>query len=111
MLKKIEPWELEDQVAATRYFVDGLLTIAVVKLNNGMKLVGTSACLNPADYDPGIGESIARANAVEQLWPLMGYCRLEQHARDMAPGREEAAGQAETSPTPPSEGTESANVD
>jgi len=96
MLKKIEPWELEDQVKHTRFFVDGTLTVAIVELHNGMKLVGHSACLNPADFNADIGESIARENAVQQLWPLMGYYRLEnEHPVD----RVEHAGQAEGAPS------------
>lgn len=94
-LKKIEPYELEEQVKSTTFFVDGTLTIAVVTLHNGMKLVGHSACINPDDYDQEIGENIARANAVNQLWPLMAYHRFEREGEDLP----EDAGEAEGAPT------------
>jgi hypothetical protein len=100
MLKKIEPWELEDQVAKTEFVRDETLTIAIVTLHNGMKLVGHSACINPADYDREIGENIARGNAVDQLWPLMAYHRFQNALEAQAEqAHVEAACEAETAPS------------
>lgn len=50
-----------------------LLTICVITLANGFTVTGTSACASPENFDREIGERIARANAVQQIWPLMGY--------------------------------------
>jgi hypothetical protein len=50
-----------------------LLTICVITLANGFTVTGTSACASPENYDREIGERIARANAVQQIWSLMGY--------------------------------------
>jgi hypothetical protein len=50
-----------------------LLTICVLLLRNGFSVIGHSACASPANFDPDIGRRLARAKAVEQIWPLMGY--------------------------------------
>ncbi len=56
----------------------GLLTFCVLVLKNGFTIVGTSACLSPENYDAELGRRIARRNAVEQMWPLMGYALKKQ---------------------------------
>lgn len=50
-----------------------LLTICVVILRNGYTVHGVSACASPENYNQTIGEQIARENAIDQIWPLMGY--------------------------------------
>lgn len=51
----------------------GLLTFCVLVLRNGFTVTGESACASPENYDEEIGRKIARANAVNKIWPLMGY--------------------------------------
>ena len=50
-----------------------LLTFAVLVLKNGFTVTGESACASPENFDSEIGRKIARANALEKIWPLMGY--------------------------------------
>lgn len=50
-----------------------LLTFCVLVLANGFTVHGVSACASPENYDRDIGRQIARKNAVDQIWPLMGY--------------------------------------
>lgn len=50
-----------------------LLTFCVLVLANGFTVTGESACASPENFDPEIGKKIARANAVNKIWPLMGY--------------------------------------
>ena len=50
-----------------------LLTICVLTLKNGFTVTGESACASPENFDAEIGRKIARANAVNKIWPLMGY--------------------------------------
>ena len=40
---------------------------------NGFTVTGESACASPENFDAEIGRKIARANAVQKIWPLMGY--------------------------------------
>jgi len=56
----------------------GLLTICVLVLKNGFTVVGTSACVSEANFDAELGRRIARKNAVEKIWPLMGYALRER---------------------------------
>ena len=51
----------------------GLLTFCVLVLRNGFTVTGESACASPENFDPVTGRKIARANAVQKIWPLMGY--------------------------------------
>lgn len=51
----------------------GLLTFCILVLKNGFTVTGESACASPENFDAEIGRKIARANAVNKVWPLMGY--------------------------------------
>jgi hypothetical protein len=56
------------------------LTFCVLILRNGFTVTGESACASPENFDAEIGRKIARANAVQKIWPLMGYALREQLA-------------------------------
>ena len=51
----------------------GLLTFCVLVLRNGFTVTGESACASPENFDAEIGRKIARKNAFDKIWPLMGY--------------------------------------
>lgn len=50
-----------------------LLTFCVLVLRNGFTVTGESACASPEKFNAEIGRKIAHANAVQKIWPLMGY--------------------------------------
>lgn len=50
-----------------------LLTICVLTLRNGFTVTGESACVSPENFDAELGHKIARQNAIDKIWPLMGY--------------------------------------
>ena len=50
-----------------------LLTFCVLILRNGFTVTGESACASPENFNAEIGRRIARENAVQKIWPLMGY--------------------------------------
>lgn len=50
-----------------------LLTFCVLVLKNGFTVTGESACASPENFDAELGRKIARGNAVNKIWPLMGY--------------------------------------
>lgn len=60
-----------------------LLTFCVLVLRNGFTVTGESACASPENFDAEIGRKIARANAVQKIWPLMGYA-LKQRLNEGA---------------------------
>jgi len=91
---RITPAALEENIKTEAYFTaaDGvrgttppglrtyvpaqehqLLTFCVLTLRNGFTVTGESACASPENFDGEIGRKIARANAVQKIWPLMGY--------------------------------------
>ena len=50
-----------------------LLTFCVLVLRNGFTVTGESYCARPENFDAEIGRKIARQNAINNVWPLMGY--------------------------------------
>ena len=62
-------------------------------LRNGFTVVGHSACVSPENFDADVGRKIARQNAVDQIWPLLGF-RL----RDSLAVGEVAAGKMSPGP-------------
>ena len=97
---RVTPADIEANIRAETYFTafDGfmaddrdmtmkdadalkLLTFCVLVLRNGFTVTGESACASPENFDAEIGRKIARQNAVQKIWPLMGYklkCDLNQ---------------------------------
>jgi hypothetical protein len=90
---RVTPADIEANIASEYYFTaaDGvsveannhptfcyenhlnLLTFCVLVLRNGFTVTGESACASPENFDAEIGKKIARANAVQKIWPIMGY--------------------------------------
>ena len=94
---RITPADIEANIASEHYFTaaDGasrlsttsievgasgsvpvalnLLTFCVLILRNGFTVTGESACASPENFDAEIGRKIARENAKQKIWPLMGY--------------------------------------
>lgn len=90
---RITPADIEANIASEHYFTAyggakwgritrdepkdsdalKLLTFCVLVLRNGFTVTGESACASPENFDAEIGRKIARANAVQKIWPLMGY--------------------------------------
>jgi hypothetical protein len=96
--------DIETNIASTYYFTaeDGmrgaegldfadkigtpalhLLTFCVLVLRNGFTVTGESACASPENFDAEIGRKIARQNAIDKVWSLMGYV-LKQKLHDAA---------------------------
>jgi len=55
-----------------------LLTFCVLVLRNGFTVTGESACASPENFDAVVGRKIARQNAINKVWPLMGYSLRER---------------------------------
>lgn len=92
---RITPADIEANISAEYFFtahdatkgtpqLDSLkyLTFCVLVLRNGFTVTGESACASPENFDADIGRKIARQNAVNKVWPLMGYeLRTKLHRR------------------------------
>lgn len=88
---RVTPADIEAEIASEHFFtaLDGvltgapvdnaaadalsLLTFCVLVLKNGFTVTGESACASPANFDAEIGRKIARQNAVNKIWPLLGF--------------------------------------
>ena len=49
-----------------------LITFVVLVLRNGSTVTGESAWPSPENFDPDLCRKIARAIAVQKIWPLIG---------------------------------------
>jgi N4 Gp49/Sf6 Gp66 family protein len=49
------------------------LTVCALTLQNGFQVVGEAACASPENFNEEIGRRIARENARQKIWPLLGY--------------------------------------
>jgi len=47
--------------------------VCLLTLANGFEIVGTAACVDPANFDMEIGKKISREEAVNKVWELEGY--------------------------------------
>ena len=54
-----------------------LLTFCVLVLRNGFTVTGESACASPENFNAELGRKIARQNAVQKIWPLLGFALKE----------------------------------
>jgi predicted lysophospholipase L1 biosynthesis ABC-type transport system permease subunit len=93
---RVTPPSLESNIRGEQYFTVGdaaaalgqpvhpdhkLVTICVLTMQNGFTVIGDSACASPANFDAAIGRKLARAKAVDKIWPLLGYA-LKQRMYD-----------------------------
>ena len=60
-------------VAVGRARALDLLTFCVLVLKNGYTVTGESACASPENFSAEIGRRIARENAINKVWPLLGF--------------------------------------
>ena len=68
-----------EKVSKTIYTVlpDTTTTICQLFIKNGYVVIGTSACVDPKNYNQAVGEKFAFENAIDKLWPLEGYLLAE----------------------------------
>lgn len=50
-------------------------TVVLITLKNGFEITGTSACVNPNDFDKQIGEHFALVDALDKLDGFVGFAR------------------------------------
>jgi hypothetical protein len=63
----------EDRGTYSERLDASVLTICLVVLKNGFTVLGKSAPASRENFDPELGKKLAFDNAVQQLWPLMGF--------------------------------------
>jgi len=64
---------LLDNIVKETFYQHDLLTICVLDLSNGFTVLGQSACADPANFMEDVGQRLARKDAENKIWMLMGY--------------------------------------
>lgn len=81
--EKVTAAYMESRIARVAYAkIDQTVTVCSMTLDNGFSVRGESACVDPANFDEKIGQSLAYKQAFDKLWPLFGF-RLAE-ARHLA---------------------------
>lgn len=98
---RVTPADIEANIAEEMYFTGAeavqfrggqvaensplrLLTFCVLILRNGFTVSGESACASPENFNDELGRKIAKTNAVQKMWPLMGYALKDRLHEQMA---------------------------
>lgn len=70
---------MQSRIASKDFTVlpDSTVTICNITLDNGYSVRGESACVDPANFNRGIGQHYAEKQAVDKLWPLFGFLLAE----------------------------------
>ena len=63
---------------ATAYYFHGTLTMCVLTMVNGFKVVGKAAPADDRNFDAEVGQRYAYEDAFRQLWQLEGYRLCEE---------------------------------
>lgn len=73
-MKKLSEEDIEACIEKEEYIKVGRkTTLAVLTLKNGFEVIGSSACVDPDNYDGEIGATYARRRAIDKIWELEGY--------------------------------------
>ena len=99
---RVTPADIEAEITSEFYFTayDGVIgasghspssvragaalnlsTFCVLVLKNGFTVTGESACASPEHFNAEIGQRIARENAINKIWPLLGFRLRDALAR------------------------------
>ncbi|MCP4055132.1 MAG: hypothetical protein GY739_19245 [Mesoflavibacter sp.] len=74
-IKKLTEMDLESHIDSTKteFIHRETLTICILTLHNGFKVVGKSACMNMEDYNKDVGEAMALGDATNNIWEPLGF--------------------------------------
>jgi hypothetical protein len=80
---RIRPQDLDDAIdpnVPVQYhvFPGSNTTVCLITLKNGFTVTGESACVDPANFDEHIGQTVAFKDARSKLWPLLGFALREK---------------------------------
>lgn len=82
-MNKITQEHIDATIVSKTFIVlpDGVTTICQLILKNGFSVLGSSACVDPANFNLQMGRDIAFANARDKVWQLEGYLLKEEMFR------------------------------
>ena len=72
--RKLTKEFLESEIKDVEYNrLGGTITHCTIHTKSGFTFTGESACVNPNNFDPKIGEQVAYDNAFEKMWLPYGF--------------------------------------
>lgn len=79
--------DIQGKVQKTVYTVlqDTTTTVCQLFMENGYTILGTSACVNPANFNQATGEKYAYEDAINKAWPLEGYLLAQERFLNTQP--------------------------
>lgn len=83
-MAKVTMAEIVGAIESVQYhrFPGTQVTVCCIKLDNKFTAVGSSACVDPAEFDEDLGKSIAYKRAEDEAWKLLGFRLAEKlHAQ------------------------------
>ena len=84
---KLTPDMIEAKIDQCEYHRSGELTVCILTLENGFRVIGHSAPIDPSNFNEPMGKEVARKKAVDQIWMLEGYLAKEaMHQERLAAG-------------------------
>ena len=83
---RVTPEQVEAAIVGETFTVlpNGRTTVCQLTLDNGFTVEGLSACVSVENFDAAIGNRIARQNAGNQVWQLLGFRLQDQLAHAAA---------------------------
>lgn len=72
---KVTASDIHAKIKKTTYSVlpDSTTTVCQLTLENGYTVIGTSACVDPKQFNQALGEKYSFERAFEEIWALEGY--------------------------------------
>lgn len=72
---RVSPKDVDAEIVGETFTVlpSGRVTVCELTLRNGFTVTGESATVFIQNFDAEIGQRIARQNARDKIWPLLGY--------------------------------------
>ena len=70
---------VDDSIVAAQYhhFPGTTVTVCCIEMKNGFTVVGKSACANPNNFDPDLGETLAFDDARQQIFTHLAFLLCE----------------------------------
>lgn len=81
---RINPTIIESSIKDVYFHIapNTTLTFCVLTLKNGFQVTGESAAASLENFDKEIGEKIAKENAKNKIWSLMGFLLKDSLVND-----------------------------
>ena len=77
---RLTPTLIDEAIVGEYYHIvpNTTMTLCVLTLKNGFQVTGESAAVSMANFDKEIGRKVARENARDKVWSLVGIL-LKNH--------------------------------